>query len=126
MRYFLLYSSCFAISGGTYCCIELLYRQRTHYSMFFCAGFATMVLLFIFLNKTYSPIAFGLISSAVITGFEFLFGLIFNIALKMNVWDYSNTPFNIIGQICLPFSLIWFGFGIILYYIFTLVPILKI
>jgi uncharacterized membrane protein len=23
------------------------------------------------------------------------------------MWDYSTLPFNILGQICLPFSLIW-------------------
>lgn len=25
-----------------------------------------------------------------------------------NVWDYSNMPFNLLGQICLPFTVIWF------------------
>ena len=25
----------------------------------------------------------------------------------MNVWNYSALPLNIMGQICLPFSLLW-------------------
>lgn len=27
--------------------------------------------------------------------------------LGLGIWDYSNMPFNILGQICLPFSLLW-------------------
>ena len=34
--------------------------------------------------------------------------MIVNIILQWNVWDYSNVPFNVMGQICLPFSIIWF------------------
>ena len=39
---------------------------------------------------------------------EFSFGIIFNICLKLNLWDYSNIPLNIMGQVCLPFGLAWF------------------
>lgn len=42
-----------------------------------------------------------------ITGVEFIFGCIFNISLGMNVRNYDNMPFNLLGQICLPFSLLW-------------------
>lgn len=41
-----------------------------------------------------------------ITGVEFIFGCIFNISLGMNVWNYDNMLFNLLGQICLPFSLL--------------------
>ena len=39
---------------------------------------------------------------------ELIFGIIFNINLGMNVWDYSDLPFNLFGQICLPFMIAWF------------------
>ena len=39
---------------------------------------------------------------------RFKCGVIVNIWLGWNIWDYSNTPFNILGQVCLPFALIWF------------------
>lgn len=39
---------------------------------------------------------------------EFVVGLIVNVAWKQNVWDYSNLPLNIMGQVCLPFSILWF------------------
>ena len=31
----------------------------------------------------------------------------------MDVWDYSNMPFNILGQICLPFTILWFFISIL-------------
>ncbi len=49
---------------------------------------------------------------AIITTLEFIVGYIVNIILKWNVWDYSNMPFNIMGQICLGFSTLWFALGI--------------
>lgn len=116
MNPYLLFSIAFFAGGNLYCAIELLYRARTHYSMFFCAGFAVMILLYIYLNnKNMSPILFALYAALTITLLEFIFGIIFNMILRMNVWDYSNVPLNILGQICLPFSLIWFAFGLIIY-----------
>ncbi len=47
------------------------------------------------------------VGSAFITFIEFIFGVIFNIILKKNVWDYSRLPLNIGGQICLLYSAIW-------------------
>jgi uncharacterized membrane protein len=49
-----------------------------------------------------------LICAAGITAIEFVAGIILNIILQLNVWDYSNMPFNILGQVCLPFSFLWF------------------
>jgi uncharacterized membrane protein len=114
-----MYTLAFFIGGNAYCMIELIYRSRTHFSMFFCAGFAIIILLFVYINNSaISPIAFSLIAMITITGLEFIFGVVFNIILKMNVWDYSGLPMNILGQICLPFSLIWFCFGFIIYLLF--------
>lgn len=47
------------------------------------------------------------ICTAVITATEFVAGLILNVWLGLGVWDYSNMPFNLLGQICLPFTLAW-------------------
>ncbi|MFR5876676.1 MAG: putative ABC transporter permease [Eubacterium sp.] len=112
------------IGGNLYCTIELIYRARTHYSMFFCAGIAIMILLAVYVNnKNINPFIFALIAAVTITSLEFIFGVIFNIWLKMNVWDYSNVPMNLFGQICLPFTLIWLVFGIIIYYAFKLLKV---
>lgn len=45
--------------------------------------------------------------SAVVTAVEFVFGLIFNVGLKKNVWDYSQLPMNIGGQVCALYSFFW-------------------
>lgn len=42
-----------------------------------------------------------------ITAVEFIAGLIINVWLGMGVWDYSNIAGNLMGQVCLPFTLLW-------------------
>ena len=52
------------------------------------------------------PLAFQLLaSSAVITGLELATGLLVN--RDYSVWDYRSVSYNYLGQICLPFSLLW-------------------
>ena len=48
-----------------------------------------------------------LIGGGAITGLELITGIIVNIVLKWHIWDYSGMPLNFIGQICLPFTLLW-------------------
>ena len=47
------------------------------------------------------------IGSGFITAIELVFGIIFNVILKKNVWDYSKLPLNLGGQICALYSFIW-------------------
>ena len=49
----------------------------------------------------------AVIGTLVITPIEFLIGLIVNCRLNMNIWDYSNERFNILGQICPLYSMLW-------------------
>lgn len=76
--------------------------------MFF-AG-AIVLTSFYFISTNFQIPLWGkcIIGMLIITGIELIFGIVFNILLKENVWDYSNVPFNFLGQICIPFSLIWF------------------
>lgn len=55
---------------------------------------------------------FGLIWQVLIgtiggTIAEFVCGCIVNLWLKWDIWDYSNLPFNLLGQISLYFTLAW-------------------
>ena len=50
----------------------------------------------------------SLIGSIIITSIEFISGCILNIWLNLGIWNYSNTPFNICGQVCLLYSFLWF------------------
>lgn len=108
MRIFFNYLFAALIGGFGYCLTEIIYRGRTHYSMFF-AG-AIILTSFYFISTNFQIPLWGkcIIGMLIITGIELIFGIVFNILLKENVWDYSNVPFNFLGQICIPFSLIWF------------------
>ena len=47
-----------------------------------------------------------IICAVAITITELISGLILNVWLGLHVWDYSELPFNFMGQICLQFSLL--------------------
>ena len=46
------------------------------------------------------------ISAVMVTIVELLAGLLIN--CDYSIWDYRNMPFNILGQICLPYTVLWF------------------
>ena len=52
-------------------------------------------------------------ASIIITLVEYWAGYILNIQLGMNIWDYSDLPLNVDGQVCLYFSLLWMILGIV-------------
>ncbi len=105
-KYVLLY-----LSGSIiYPLLELTWRSSTHYSMSIAGGICFVLINFICCEKHGHRHVFHrcAIGSGLITAVELIVGIIFNIYLAMNVWDYSQLPLNFWGQICLPFSIIWF------------------
>lgn len=100
----------FLIGGWIYTGMELIWRGRTHWSMFILGGLC-FVLVGLINEHHYkwnqSLILQSIIGAVLITALEFLTGCIVNLWLKWNVWDYSNLPFNLLGQICLYFFLLW-------------------
>lgn len=106
------------LGGFVYGLVEILFRGYTHPSMVAAGGICITVLYYINLKmKSRNLILRGLIGSLVITLVELAFGVVFNMILGMRVWDYSNMPFNFLGQICPVFSFIWFIFSLPLVYI---------
>ena len=98
----------FIIFGLMYVTIELLYRGHTHYSMFIVGGICGVLIGLINDNTPDMPLLPQCVLGAVIiTVIELLTGLFLNIYLGLNVWDYSNQPFNFMGQICPQFCIIW-------------------
>lgn len=53
------------------------------------------------------------ICSVAITATEFVAGLILNVKMGLGIWDYSNLPGNIMGQICPQFFVLWFVLSIV-------------
>ena len=99
----------FIIGGTIYVSLELLFRGRSHISMFILGGFCFVLIGGInnYISWEMPLILQMIIGAVVITTLEFITGYIVNIRLGLNVWDYSNQPFNIMGQICLSFSFLW-------------------
>ena len=44
---------------------------------------------------------------ALATALEFITGCIVNLWLGWDVWDYSDMPGNLMGQICPQYTLLW-------------------
>ena len=104
------YMILFAIGGMAYFLLEVLVRGYSHYSMFLCGGacFLCCGLLNENMKIKMSFISQMVLSALIITALEFITGLIVNIWLKMDIWDYSQLPYNFMGQICLLYSIFWF------------------
>lgn len=100
----------FAIGGILYILIELLWRGYTHFSMFLLGGLCFRLIGSINEHGSRNPpLLFQMVLGAcIITALEFITGYIVNIRLGLNVWDYSDLPFNIMGQVCMPYALLWF------------------
>ena len=99
----------FVIGGLLYLLIELVFRGHTHCTMFFVGGLCFVLVGAI--NEVISwetPLVIQcIIGGVIITAVEFVSGCIINLWLGWAVWDYRDMPFNLLGQICLPFSLLW-------------------
>ena len=103
------------LTGGiVYFYMEIAYRGYSHYSMFICGG-----LCFLFVGKVGKQILLEesniwlalvkimFMGTLIITTLEYITGIIVNVYLKLNVWDYSGFTFNVQGQICLVYSMLW-------------------
>ena len=53
----------------------------------------------------------------IITLLELIVGTIVNIILGWNVWDYSNLPGDLWGQICPQFTVLWFFLSAVAVYL---------
>lgn len=50
----------------------------------------------------------SLIGTLITILVEFISGIFLNKILGLNIWDYTGKPLNIMGQVCLPYSILWF------------------
>ena len=95
--------------GFVFYCIELLWRGYSYPSMFVVGGVCFLIIGGI---NNYLPWSIGLvwqslIGAAAVTAIELASGIVLNIWLGLGIWDYSHLPFNLLGQTCLYYSLIW-------------------
>ena len=95
--------------GSTYVTVEVMYRARSHWTMFLVAAvvFIAVGLLNELFHWETSLIWQVLIGVAMATLVELLTGLVVNVWLGWGIWDYSQMPGNLWGQICPQFSAAW-------------------
>lgn len=115
LNYLLVYYALYFIGGFVYVGLELLWRGYSHYTMFIVGGICFLIVgsMNEVIKKPMSLLLQGCIGSVIITLIEFITGCIVNLHLGWNVWDYSDMPLNILGQVCLPFMLLWVAIAIL-------------
>ena len=100
-----------ATGGCLYYGFEVLFRGFSHWSMFVLGG----ICLVFFTVQGYAvhwedPMWRQILRCIVfVTSMEFITGIIVNKWLGLGVWDYSRLPFQLFGQICLSFTIIFSG-----------------
>ena len=108
-RAFLKYFTVFVSGALIYGFIEIMVRGYSHITMGLLGGM-TMAAIHLSNDHRRAGMNFflqvGLIAF-FITSIEFISGEILNVRLGMNIWDYSDVPYNLDGQICLPFVGFW-------------------
>ena len=99
----------FSIFGLTYGLIEILWRGYTHPSMVIVGGICGLLIgLLNEKNKKKNLLLQMVEGMVIVTVLEFVSGIILNLCLGLNVWDYSNMRFNLLGQVCPQFCIAWF------------------
>lgn len=99
----------FIFGALTYVNIEIIFRGYSHWSMGIVGGLCFIIIGL--LNEFYKwEMLFQwqcLIGAGVITVIEFISGCILNLWLHWNIWDYSDMSLNILGQVSLHHTVLY-------------------
>ncbi len=105
-----MYSTLFLVMGASYYIIEILFDGTSHWSMFLLGGVCGVGIGLLNEQRLtwdmplWKQVLYG---ECIVLPLEFITGCIVNLWLKLNVWDYSGLPFNILGQSSLLFALLF-------------------
>lgn len=113
MRKLKKYALFFIIGAIGYGAIEVIWRGYTHWSMMIAGGICFSLFSLVAERTNGGIVKKAMLCALSVTAVELIFGIIFNLWLKMNVWDYSHMPLNFLGQICPVFTLMWGGIALI-------------
>lgn len=98
----------FGLGAFAYGLLEVIWRGYSHWTMMIAGGICFIVFSVISEKLSHLHLLYKcILGSLTVTGLELVFGGIFNLIFKLQVWDYSNIPLNLFGQICLLFSVLW-------------------
>lgn len=110
MHHFIVHCILAIIGGALYYGIEMLWRGQSHWTMAVLGGICfVMIGIANEIFPPHTPVLLQMLWGAVmVTALEFMAGLILNLWFGMDIWDYSNMPFHLWGQVCLPYTFLWF------------------
>lgn len=99
-----------AALGTVYVALEVIFRGCSHPSMFVVGGLCGLLVGTI--NQCprfyHAPVALqSVIGALIVLCVEFVSGCILNLWLGLGVWDYSGMAWNLLGQVCPTFGLLW-------------------
>lgn len=96
----------FVLGGSAYVTLEMLWRGRSHISMFGAGGICLLLIGRLNeLQPRMNLLARILAGAGIITAVELGTGLVAN--RDYSVWDYRQMRGNFRGQICPQFCLLW-------------------
>lgn len=111
LKFMFKYLFLLLLGGNLYYYIEVLYRGYSHWSMFILGA-----ICFLFCSvqnqcKAWEAPLWKQIFRCVIFVLvgEFITGCMVNLWQGWQVWDYSQVPLNLMGQICLPYAFLFSG-----------------
>ena len=109
MRKSVEYGIIFVIGALGYAIVELLWRGHTHWTMMLTGG-ACLTLIYKTERRYFAAPRWKrcLVGAQLITLFELAVGFLVNILLGWAVWDYSDQPLNLFGQVCALYFALWF------------------
>ena len=100
------YGLLFTVGGGAYVALELLWRGRSHSSMFLAGGVCFLLLGGLSRARPRLPVWSRMtVGAMIITMVELASGLLVN--RQYTVWDYRDQWGNFCGQICPVFTALW-------------------
>ncbi|SMC18689.1 Putative ABC-transporter type IV [Clostridium acidisoli DSM 12555] len=99
------------IMGALYMVLEGLWRGWTHISMLVVGGLSAFFIGTLNEHPNFCDRKMWrecLIGTIIILVIEFISGMILNVWLRLDIWDYSNNWGNLYGQVCIPYAALWF------------------
>ena len=110
-----LFRDCWLFLGGgsAYYLLEVTCRGYSHWSMALCGGVCLCSIYHMNRHLRKLPLLLrATLGGGIITVVELICGTLVNLTFQLGVWDYSHLPLNLLGQICLPFTLLWIALSL--------------
>ena len=96
------------LGGMGYMLLELIWRGWSHGSMFVVGGLCFLLIGNLNTLLPDMPLVMqAVVGAVIVSAVELLSGLLINVYLGLQVWDYSNLPFSFMGQICVGYFFLW-------------------